>query len=155
VDIKEQSKWMSSYLGDGNNVEFYYEQRAPIYGTCEECWASGPSYQLCQECDKVLYRPLELRGNTIDSQTLGDKMKKPHHTARAGLTYNKIRRDTMTFNRPAIGLRLEQDFNKKHPHWVDKEDDYQFATHQRSYAIRELHRKFFREYDELLNQKRI
>jgi hypothetical protein len=99
--------------------------------------------------------PLELRGYIIDSQTMSAKMKKPHHTARAGLTYNKICRDTMTFNRPAIELQLHRDFNKEHPHWVDKEDNYQFAPHQRSYAIRELHRKFFGEHDALLNQKRI
>jgi hypothetical protein len=139
----EQSKWISSYFGDSNDVELYYERRAPTYGTCEECWASGPSYQPCQECDKVLCMPLELRGYIIDSQTMGEKMKKPHHTARAGLTYNQICTDTMTFNRPAIKLKLDRDFNKEHSHWVDNEDDYQFAPHQKSYAIRELHRFFF------------
>jgi hypothetical protein len=44
VDIAEQSKWLSSYWGDSNDVKLYYERRAPTYGTCEECWASGPSY---------------------------------------------------------------------------------------------------------------
>jgi hypothetical protein len=57
--------------------------------------------------------PLELRGCIIDSQTIGEKMNKPHHTARAGLTYNKIRTDTMKFNCPeikkAINSRLRKD----------------------------------------------
>jgi hypothetical protein len=31
--------------------------------------------------------PLDLGGYIIDSQTVGEKMKKPHHTARAGLAH--------------------------------------------------------------------
>jgi hypothetical protein len=34
---------------------------------------------------------------------------------------------------------------------VDKEDDYQFAPHQRSFAEREVVKDFFKEYEDLLN----
>jgi hypothetical protein len=98
--------------------------------------------------------PLELRGCIIDSQTIGEKMNKPHHTARAELTYNKICTDTMKFNRTAIEKQLIQDFEKKHPYWKDDEG-FQFAPHQKSYAVRELLRGFLGEYDELLDQQRI
>ena len=77
-------------------------------------------------------------------------MKKPHHTARAGLTYNMICTDTMKFNGKAIKAQLIQDFEKAHPYWKDHKDEYQFAPHQTSYAERELVREFFGEYDELL-----
>jgi hypothetical protein len=86
ADLDEQRPWRTSYLGDSNNARLYYERRASTYRTCAECWASGPSYQPCHECDKVLSMPLNLRGQIIDSQTVGKKMKRPHHTARAGLT---------------------------------------------------------------------
>jgi hypothetical protein len=132
----------------------YYERRASTYGTCTECWESGPSYQPCQECYKGTHIPLELRGYIIDSQTVGKKMNKPHHTARAGLTYNRIHTDAMKLNRPSIEKQLIQDFKKKHPYWKDNEG-FQFATHQKSYAVPELLRGFFGEYDELLNQKPI
>jgi hypothetical protein len=152
--LDEQVQWKSSYvLGDGVN-EVYHERRAPTYGTCEACWASGPSYQPCLECDEGMYMPLGLRGYIIDSQTVGEKMKKPHHTARAGLTYNRIRRDTMKFVRLAIEKQLIQDFEKKNPDWKDDEG-FKFAPHQKSYAIRELLIGFFGEYEEILNQKRI
>jgi hypothetical protein len=60
----------------------------------------------------------------------------------------------MKFSHQAIKLQLIQDFEKKHPHWVDDEG-YPFAKHQKSYAIRELLKDLFEEYDELLNKKRI
>jgi hypothetical protein len=54
-------------------------------------------------------------------------MKKPHHTARAGLTYNKIRTaDRMIFSHQAIKLQLNQDFEEENPYWVD-EEGYPFA----------------------------
>jgi hypothetical protein len=81
---------------------------------------------------------LALKGCILDSQTVGKKMKKPHHTARAGLTYNTIRTDTMKFDRKAVKAQLLQDFNVEHTCWEDKEDDYQLAPHQRSFAEREV-----------------
>jgi hypothetical protein len=46
ADQAEQSKWRSSYclkteLNNDNGI--YYKRRAPTYGTCAECWASGPT----------------------------------------------------------------------------------------------------------------
>jgi hypothetical protein len=79
---------------------------------------------------------LALKGYILDSQTVGKKMKKPHHNARAGFTYNTICTDTMKFDRKAVKAQLLQDFNVEHPCWVDKEDDYQFGPHQRSFAER-------------------
>jgi hypothetical protein len=99
--------------------------------------------------------PLELQGYILDSQRVGGKMMKPHHTARAGLTYNVIHTEMMKFDRKAIKAQLHQEFNQEHPGWVDKEDDYQYAPHQRSYSIREVVRDFFKEYDDLLNVQRI
>ena len=34
---------------------------------------------------------------------------------------------------------------------MDKEDDYQFASHQRSFAEREVVKDFSKEYEDLLN----
>jgi hypothetical protein len=99
--------------------------------------------------------PLGLQGYILDSQRVGEKMMKPHHTARAGLTYNAICTDTMKFNRKLIKAQLEQDFNQEHPGWADTEDDPQFAPHQRSYAIHKVVNNFFKEYDDLLNVQRI
>jgi hypothetical protein len=99
--------------------------------------------------------PLELQGCILDSQRVGEKMKKPHHTARAGLMYNTIRTDAMKFDCKAIKAQLHQDFNREHPCWVDNEDDYQYAPHKRSYAIREVVRDFFKEHDDLLNVQHI
>ncbi len=127
-------------------------RRAPTYGTCNGCWATGPRYQPCQECDNGHYTPLALKGYILDSQTVGKKMKKPHHTARAGLTYNTICIDTMKFDRKAVKAQLLQDCNVENPFWVDKEDDYQFTPHpQRSFAEREVVKDFFKEYEDLLN----
>jgi hypothetical protein len=66
--------------------------------------------------------PLELEGYILDSQRVGEKMKKPHHTARAGPTYNMIRTDAMKFDRKAIKVQLPQDFNREHPFWMDDKD---------------------------------
>jgi hypothetical protein len=150
----EQVKRKSSHILGDFVDEIYYDRRAPTYRTCAECWASGPSYQPCQECDKGTYMPLELIGYIIDSQTVGEKMNKPHHTARAGLTYNRIHTDTMKINCAAIKNQLIQDFEKKYPYWKDGEG-FQFAPLQKSCGVRKLLRGFFEEYDELLNQKRI
>jgi hypothetical protein len=98
---------------------------------------------------------MALKGYILDSQTVGKKMKKPHHTARAGLAYNTIRTDTMKFDRKVVKAQLLQDFNVEHPCWEDKEDDYQFAPHQRSFAEREFVKYFFKEYEALLNVPRI
>jgi hypothetical protein len=98
---------------------------------------------------------LALKGYILDSQTVGKKMKKPHQTARAGLTYNTIRTDTMKFDRKAIKAQLLEDFNVEHPFWVDKEDGYQFAPHQRSFPGCEVVKAFFKEYEDLLNVQRI
>jgi hypothetical protein len=73
---------------------------------------------------------LKLKGYILDSQSVGKKMKKPHHTARAGLTYNTIRTDTMKFDRKVVKAQLLQDFNVEHPFLVDNPDEYQFAPHQ-------------------------
>jgi hypothetical protein len=81
-------------------------------------------------------------------------MKKPHHTARVGLTYNTIGTDAMKFDCKAIKAQLHQDFNREHPFWVDQEDDYQYAPYQRFFAIREVVTDFFKEYDDLLNVQR-
>ena len=94
--------------------------------------------------------PLELRGYIIDSQTVGEKMNKPHHTARAGLTYNETRTDTMKFDRPRIEEQLIQDFERENPLILDD-----FVKKEKTHAIRELIKNFFEEYDDLLNQKRI
>jgi hypothetical protein len=75
---------------------------------------------------------LALKGYILDSQTVGKKMEKPHHTARAELTYNTIHTDTMKFDRKAVEAQLLKGFNVEHPCWEDKKDDYQFAPHQRS-----------------------
>jgi hypothetical protein len=145
ANLAEQGKWSSNIC----------EARAPTYGTCAESWASGPSYQPCQEWDKDLYMPLELRGYIIYSQTVGKKMEKPHHTVRAGLvTYNKAHTDTMRFNREAITLQISQDLKKENPYLVDDED-HPMGPHQKTDAIRDLIKDFFQEYDELPNQKRI
>jgi hypothetical protein len=66
--------------------------------------------------------PLKLKGCILDSQRVGKKRKKPHHTARAGLTYNMICTDTMKFDCTAIEAQLLQDFNIEHPFWVDDKD---------------------------------
>jgi hypothetical protein len=95
--------------------------------------------------------PLKLKGYILDSQRVGKKMKEPHHTARAGLTYNTICTDTMKFDRKAVEAQLLQDFNVKHPFWKDNPNDYQFAPHQRSYEEREVVTYFFKEYEDLLN----
>jgi hypothetical protein len=155
VDQTEQLSWQSSYEEEDDQCNIYCHRRAPIHGTCNGCWASGPSYPPCQECDKGEYMPLELQGYILDSHRVGKKMMKPHHTARAGLAYNKTHTDTMKFNRKAIKAQLEQDFNQEHPGWVDREDNPQFAPHQRSYAIHEVVKDFFIEYDDLLNVQSI
>jgi hypothetical protein len=156
ADQTEQLSWQSSYKEEDDQHNIYYNRRAPTYGTCNGCWATGPSYQPCQECDNGQYMPLELQGCILDSQRVGKKMKKPHHTARAGLTYNSmIRTDAMKFDRKAIKAQLHQDSKREHPFWVDLKDDYQYVPHQRSYAIREVVRDFFKEYDDLLNVQRI
>jgi hypothetical protein len=155
ADQTEQLSWQSSYEEEDDQCNINYNRRAPTYGTCNRCWATGPSYQPCQGWDKGVYMPLELKGYILDSQRVGEKMRKPHHTARAGLTYNTIRTDAMQFNRKAIKAELVQDFNQEHPTWEDIKEDYQFAPHQRSYAIRDVVRDFFREYDDLLNVQRI
>jgi alpha-D-ribose 1-methylphosphonate 5-triphosphate synthase subunit PhnL len=82
-------------------------------------------------------------------------MKKPHHTARAGLTNNTICTDTVKFDRKAVKAQLLQDFNVEHPFWKDNPDDYQFAPHQRSYVERGVVTDFFKEYEDLLNVQRI
>jgi hypothetical protein len=99
--------------------------------------------------------PLGLRGYILDSQRVGEKMKKPHHTARAGLTYNTIRTDTMKFDRTAIEAQLLQDFNIKHPFWVDDKDAPKFAPDSRAYEEREDLTDFFREYEDLLNMQHL
>jgi hypothetical protein len=151
----EQLTWQSSYEEEDDQCTISFHRRAPTYGMCNGCWATGPSYQPCQECDKGEYMPLELQGYILDSQKVGKKMKKPHHTARAGLTYNAICTDAMKFNRTAIEAQLVQDFNLEHSFWVDTEKDPQLAPHQTSYAIREVVFDFFKEYDDLLNVQRI
>jgi hypothetical protein len=138
ADQTEQLSWQSSYEGEEDQYIIYYNRRAPTYGTCNRCWATGPSYQPCQECDNSQYMTLELKGCILDSQRVGKKLKKPHHTSRAGLTYNTICTDAMKFDRKAIKAQLLQDFNREHPFWVDDEDEPQYAPHQRSYAIREV-----------------
>jgi hypothetical protein len=75
---------------------------------------------------------LALKGYILDSLTVGKKMKKPHHTARAGLTHSTICTDTMKFDHKAVKAQPFEDFNVEHSFWVDKEDDYQFSPHQRS-----------------------
>jgi hypothetical protein len=107
------------------------------------------------ECDKGLYMPLEMRGYIIDSQTFGKKMKKPHHTARAGLTQDKATTDdTMKFDCEAITLQITQDFEKEHSYFKDDKED-SFGPHRKTDAIRDIIQDFFQECDELLNQKRI
>ena len=147
----EQLSWQSSYEEEDDQCTIYHHRRAPTYGICNGCWASGPSYQPCQECDKGEYMPLEFQGYILDSQSVSQKMNKPHHTARAGLTYNTICTDTMQFNRKAIKKQLVQDFNQENPTWEDIKEDYQFAKHQRSYALRQVITDFFIEYDNLVN----
>jgi hypothetical protein len=99
ANLAEQPTWSLNIWIQSKN---FSEAGAPTYGTCAECWGSVSSYQPCQECGKGLYMHLELRGYIIDSQMVGEKMEKPHHTARAGLAYNKARTDTMRFNCEAI-----------------------------------------------------
>jgi hypothetical protein len=98
--------------------------------------------------------PMKLKGYILDSQSVDKKMKKLHHTARAGLTYNTICTDTMKLDRKAAEAQLLQDFNVGHPFWKDNPNDYQFAPHQRSYAEREVVTDFFKEYEDLLNVQR-
>jgi hypothetical protein len=155
ADQTEQMSWQLSCEEETEQHHIYYVRRAPTYGTCNKCWATGPSYQPCQECDNGHYTPLALKGYILDSQTVGKKMEKPHHTASAGLTYNTIHTDTMKFYRKAVKAQLLQDFNVEHPCWEDKEDDYQFAPHQRSVVEREVVKDFFKEYKDLLNVPRI
>jgi hypothetical protein len=57
----------------------------------------------------------------------------------------------MKFDRKAVKAQLLQDFNVETPFWVDKEDDYQFTPHERSFAEREVVKDFFKEYEDLLN----
>jgi hypothetical protein len=87
ADQMEQMSWQSSCEEETEQRCIYYMRRAPTYGTCNGCWATGPSYQLCQECDNGHYMPLRLRGYILDSQRVGEKMKKPHHTARQSRTH--------------------------------------------------------------------
>ena len=134
ADQMEQMSWQSSCEEEDEQCCIYYVRRAPTYGgTCNGCWATGPSYQPCQECDNSQYKPLALKGYILDCQRVGKKMRKPHHTARAGLTYNAICTDTLKFDRKAVEAQLLQDFNVEHPFWKDNPNDYQFAPHQRSY----------------------
>jgi hypothetical protein len=114
-----------------------------------------PAISPCQECENGQYMPLKLKGYILDGQSVGKKMKKPHHTARAGLTYNTIRTDMMKFDRKAVEAQLLQDFNVEHPFWKDNPNDYQFAPHERFYAEREVVTDFFKEYEDLLNVQRI
>jgi hypothetical protein len=155
ADQMEQMSWQLSCEEEDEQRCIYYVRQAPTYETCNGCWATGPSYQPCQECDSGNYTPLALKSCILDSQRFGKKMKKPHHTARAGLTYNTICTDTMKFNRKAVKAQLLQDSNVKHLFWVDKEGDYQFAPHQRSFAEHEVATCFFKEYEDLLNVPRI
>jgi hypothetical protein len=146
ADQMEQMSWQSSWEEETEQRCICNVRRAPTYGTCNGCWATGPSYQPCQECDNGHYMPLKLKGYILDSQRLGKKMKKPHHTARAGLTYNMIRTDTMKFDCKAIEAQLLQDCNIKHPFWVDDKDAPKFAPDSRSYEEREFVTDFFKEY---------
>jgi hypothetical protein len=157
ADEAEQSKWTSSFWCGSemnNDMMIKYERRAPTYGTCAECWASGPSYQPCEECDRGPYMPLDITGHIIDSQTVAEKMKKPHHTARAGLTYIETRTETMKFDGPRIRLQLIHDFEEENP-YIRDEWDSPFDKKEKTNAIRELIKNFFEEYDALLSQKRI
>jgi hypothetical protein len=56
----EQRKW---FYQNG----YISRARVPTYGTCQDCWASGPNYQPCQECDKGPYKLLMYSGYIIDS----------------------------------------------------------------------------------------
>jgi hypothetical protein len=149
----EQMSWQSSCEEETEQGCIYYVRRAPTYGTYKGCWATGPSSQPCQECDNGQYTHLALKDYILDSQTVW--MKNPHHTARAGLTYNMISTDTMKFDRKAVKTQLLQDFNVEHPFWKDNPNDYQFTPHQRSYEEREVVTDFFKEYKDLLNVKHI
>jgi hypothetical protein len=115
--------------------QLHQHSKAPTYGTCADCWASGPSYQPCQECGKDLYMPLDLRGYVIDSQTFGEKMKKPHHIVRAGLTQNKATTDTMKFDCEAITLQITQDFEKEHPYFKDEDEEHPLGPHQKTQSV--------------------
>jgi hypothetical protein len=151
----EEISWQPSCEKEDEQRNIGYHRRAPTYGTCNGCWATGPSYQPCQECENGQYMPLALKGYILDSQRAGKKMKKPHHTARAGLAYNTIHTDVMKFNRKAVEAQLLQDFNVEHPFWNDNPNDYQFAPHQRSYEEREVITDFVKEREDLLNVQRI
>ena len=131
ANIEEQRKWMSD-----NSVS---KAKVPTYGTCGNCWASGPNYQPCR-CDMGSFKPLELRGWIIDSQTFSEKWDKKHYDARAGLTQNYATIDTMKFDRTRIEKRIKEDFDKGQ--WISGGLDW-------------IIREFFQEYDQLLNQRRI
>jgi hypothetical protein len=84
---------------------------------------------------------------------LAKKLKKPHHTARAGLTYNKIRMDTMKFSHSAITAQLTQDFEKENPYLVD-DKDWPYIKYQKTDAICELIKDFFDPIMTLLDQNK-
>jgi hypothetical protein len=57
----------------------------------------------------------------------------------------------MKFDRTAIEAQLLQDFNIKHPFWVDDKDAPKVAPDPRAYEEREVVTYFFKEYEDLLN----
>jgi hypothetical protein len=61
----------------------------------------------------------------------------------------------MKFDRTAIEAQLLQDFNIKHPFWVDDKDAPKFAPDSRAYEEREVLTDYFKEYEDLLNMQRI
>ena len=126
ANIEEQRKWMHD-----NSIS---KAKVSTYGTCTNCWASG-----CP-CDMGSYKPLDLRGWIIDSQTFGKKWNKPHHIARAGLMQNEATIETMSFDQPRIEKQIREDFNNGE--WITGDVEY-------------IIREFFKEYDQLLNQQRI
>jgi hypothetical protein len=120
ADQNEQHKWIwDKHLSTAG---------APTCGTCAVCWASGPSYETyCVECNKDLYKPLQLGGAYIpDSQTFSKTMKKPHKTARAGCTQNKAKRDTTTFNHKDITLQMFDIFDKENARLKDKRENKEY-----------------------------
>ena len=87
----ENHKWV-----DKNEDENRYKEkstmRCPTYGTCEECWRSGPTGKACMDCgQRSHYMMTQYRGTIIDSQTLAEYLGKGHEVAKANRTHRYLR----------------------------------------------------------------
>jgi hypothetical protein len=109
-----------SWMGDPDR-----KSNIPIYGTCRNCWASGPAFKECIECkdepdmygDQCQYLVITcgMESLIINSQRMAEKLGKPHETAKANRIIHVVGYDGHDFNFYALRRQIEA----KHEHIKD------------------------------------